>query len=71
MGMRDNYDLFEEDDRRKAKWLERRPICCICKEPIQEEKMIYYNDKHCCPLYECEWEFWQNIRKDFLEDVDD
>ena len=68
--MGDNYDLFEADDRRKAKWLEKRPICCICGESIQDENMIYYNDQHCHPLIECEMEFWQGIRGDFLEDVD-
>lgn len=68
--MEDNYDLFEADDARKAKWLESRPICCVCKEPIQEEKMIYYNDQHCHALIECEMEFWHDIRGDFLEDVD-
>ena len=61
---------FNANEHEKWKWLARRPICCICKESIQEEKMIYYNGKHCCPLDECEWEFWQVIRKDFLEDVE-
>jgi hypothetical protein len=60
---------FESHEAEKQKWLDSRPICCICKEPIQESKMIYYNDQHCCPLYEYEWEFWQGIREDFLEDA--
>ncbi len=62
---------FERHDAEKEKWLASRPICCICKEAIQDEKMIYYNDQHCHPLYECELEFWQNIREDFLENTDD
>jgi hypothetical protein len=63
------YDLWASDDARKEKWLASRPICCICKEHIQDEQMISYNGKQCCPVYECEWEFWQGIREDFLEDV--
>ena len=62
---------FERYDAEKERWLARRPICCICKEHIQEDKMIYYNGNQCCPLSECEDEFWQKIREDFLENVDD
>lgn len=61
---------FEKHDAKKEKWLESRPICCVCGEAIQEEQMIYYNDQHCHPLIECESEFWQGIREDFLEYVD-
>lgn len=57
-------DFANHDSEQQAK-LEKLPICEICKEPIQQEKAIYYNDQWCCK--ECEDEFWQNIREDFLE----
>ena len=63
-------ELWEAEDNRKEKWLQSKPICCICGEHIQDEKMIYHNGKQCCPIYECEWEFWQKIREDFLEDAE-
>lgn len=66
----DNYGRWEAHDNEKERRLARRPICCICKEHIQEEKMISYNGKCCCPLDECEWEFWQIMREDFMEDTE-
>ena len=68
--MPDNYDLFEADDNRKEKWLAKRPVCSICKEHIQTEKAIYYNDQWCCTGRECYRDFFENIMEDFLEDVD-
>lgn len=47
--------------------LEKLPICECCGEPIQQEKAIYYNDQWCCE--DCEYDFWSNIRQDFLEDI--
>lgn len=47
--------------------LEKLPICECCGEPIHQEKAIYYNDQWCCE--DCEHDFWQNIRDDFLESV--
>ena len=68
--LHDITDDFERRDAEKERWLQSRPVCCICKEHIQDEQMICYNDKHCHPLIECEMEFWDEIRKEFLEDVD-
>ncbi len=67
--MLDNYDLFEMHEAEQERKLARLPICDCCKEPIQQEKAVYYNDQWCCE--ECEWDFWQAIRKDFLENTDD
>lgn len=47
--------------------LEKLPKCECCGEPIQQDKAIYYNDQWCCE--DCEYDFWQNIRDDFLESV--
>lgn len=56
-------------DAEQEEMLERLPVCECCGEPIQQDKAIYYNDQWCCE--NCETEFWQNIRDDFLESVDD
>lgn len=56
---------FERHDAEQQAQLDKLPVCKICQEPIQQEKAIYYNDQWCCK--ECEGEFWQNIREDFLE----
>lgn len=58
---------FEAYDAEQSKKLESLPLCEICGEPIQQEKAVYYNNQWCCE--ECEAEFWQGIREDFLEDV--
>ena len=60
-------DFVRHDAEQQAK-LDKLPVCECCKEPIQQEKAIYYNDQWCCE--ECEEEFWQNIREDFLERTD-
>lgn len=65
----DNYDRFEKHDRELQAELDKLPVCDCCHEPIQQEKAIYYNDQWCCE--ECESEFWQNIREDFLVEVCD
>ena len=53
-----------QQDRR----LDRLPVCACCGEAIQQEKAVYYNDQWCCE--DCESDFWQDIREDFLERID-
>lgn len=65
--MMDNYDLWEQHDNEQEKQLEKLPVCDKCKLPIQQEKAIYYNDQWICE--ECESDFWDEIREDFLEVV--
>ncbi len=60
---------FERYDAEQERKLARLPLCSCCKEPIQQEKAVWYNDQWCCE--ECESDFWQNIRKDFLENTED
>lgn len=33
----DNYDRFLKHDQEQQEWLENRPVCGICGEPVQEE----------------------------------
>ena len=56
-----HYEELEEK-------LQRMPTCECCGEPIQQEEAIYYNDQWCC--MDCEYDFWRDIRNDFLERTD-
>lgn len=61
-------DFLRHDAEQEEK-LAKLPVCDKCKNPIQQEKAVYYNDTWICE--ECESEFWQDIREDFLERVAD
>lgn len=39
--MRDAYDDFIRHDAEQEEWLESRPVCDICGEPIQDEAYHY------------------------------
>lgn len=65
--MQDVYDLWQKHDAEQEEKLSKLPICSCCKERIQQESAIHYNNKWWCE--ECEDEFWQSIRKDFLKEV--
>ena len=67
MQIPDNLDRFERYDAEREAQLQRLPICEKCKNPIQQEKAVYYNDQWICE--ECESDFWKDIREDFLESV--
>ena len=69
MQIPDNLDRFERYDAEREAQLQRLPICEKCKNPIQQEKAVYYNDQWICE--ECESDFWKDIREDFLEIVVD
>lgn len=61
MYIKDNYDLFDEKERADAEWLEGRPICSCCKEPITAEKAICINGEWYCD--EC-------IKEEFTQYID-
>lgn len=63
----DNLDMFERYDAAREAELQKLPVCSICKEYIQQEHAVFYNGKWSCK--ECEEDFWQDIRSDFLESV--
>ena len=63
----DNLDLFERHDAEQERKLQKLPVCDKCKNPIQQEKAVYYNDQWICE--ECEFDLWNDIREDFLESV--
>lgn len=59
---------FERYDREQQKELEKLPVCEYCGEPIQQEEAVYHNGQWCCE--DCESDFWNDIRDEFLESVD-
>lgn len=36
----DNYDQWKKHDRRETDWLNSRPRCEHCNEPIQDEDLM-------------------------------
>ena len=58
---------FERYDAQKQEELDELPVCSCCGEPITQDVAIYYNDQWICR--DCESDFWQDIRSDFLESV--
>ena len=47
--MPDNYSQWEAHEARQEAWLNKRPICCHCGQPIQEETLfcIFGSTYHC------------------------
>lgn len=41
------HDFFV-DDREKQEWLNGRPVCAACGEPIQQEDAVYLNGEWYC-----------------------
>ena len=58
---------FHRHDAEQEEALEKLPVCECCGKPIQQEKAVYYNYQWCCE--DCEFDFWHDIRHDFLESV--
>lgn len=57
MTIPDNYSQWERHEAEKERWLASRPICCRCKEHIQDDP-VHHPDtgEEMCPecLEECE-----------------
>ena len=70
----DNYAIWCEHNARQEKELEELPVCECCGEHIQTENAFYYNDQWFCTERACEKELmelvWEDIRKDYLFDVE-
>ena len=46
--MMDNYDLWARHDDEQEEALSRLPLCCECKNHIQQEMAVRINDKWYC-----------------------
>lgn len=66
---------FMRRDAAQQEWLDKRPVCECCGEPIQEERAYYYADYWFCTDKECEKEFiamvWEDIKNDYLVSVEE
>ncbi len=40
MAIPDNYSMWERREAEQERWLESRPICCRCREHIQDEPVV-------------------------------
>lgn len=54
-----DFENYDSDRERRLRCL---PVCCFCREHIQQEMAVYFNDKWICD--EC----LDNLRKETLED---
>ncbi len=41
--MSDNYELWEAYDAKMEALLRKRPVCCHCGDPIQDDKLFDIN----------------------------
>ena len=38
--MEDNYSRWEHHDAEQERWLDKLPVCCLCNQPIQNERLF-------------------------------
>lgn len=65
----DNFDLFASYDAEQEAVLRKMPYCCRCKEHIQQEEAVKFNDRWYCE--DCESELWDEIRQEYLESTEE
>ena len=46
--MEDNYSMWERHEQKQEKWLDSRPLCSCCNEPIQEDYYYEINEEKIC-----------------------
>lgn len=63
--MPDNYSQWEAHEAKQEAWLNSRPVCCHCGEPIQEEWMFDLNGFYY--HVECAEEEFKKCTEDYLE----
>ena len=65
----DNLDLFASYDAEQEARLRKMPVCCRCKEHIQQDEAVKFNRKWYCE--DCESELWDEIRQEYLESTEE
>lgn len=60
---------FHNYDREHSKWLLSRPVCSICREPIQDDTMYVIGGKNYCEECMCDG-FAVDIPDDSWDDDD-
>lgn len=48
MNIPDNLDLFERHDAEQERARRKLPVCCECKDHIQQETAVRINGKYIC-----------------------
>ena len=66
MSIPDNYDLFLKHQADQDSKLEKMPVCSICEEHIQEDRVYVINGDIVCP-YCLEDEYGHNV-EDLMEE---
>lgn len=56
---------FARHDAEQSRWLERRPVCSECGEPIQSERCYEVNDELICE--ECMERNHRKYVEDYIE----
>ena len=65
--MLDNYDLWYEEDRRRERWRESRPVCDACGQHIQDEYMYKTLRGNFCE--ECAEAYADELAEEFKRDT--
>lgn len=65
----DNLDMFASYDSEQASRLRKMPVCCRCKEHIQQEEAVKFGGNWYCE--DCESELWDEIRQEYLESTEE
>ena len=60
----DNYDAFCEHEARQESMLDELPICCDCKEPIQEDHLFDINGELFC--FDCMKSNYRKYTEDYM-----
>ena len=65
----DNYTFWEQHDFEQERALRKMPICCRCKDHIQQTEAVKLNGKWYCE--DCEEYAWDEIRKEYIESTEE
>ena len=66
MNIPDNYGRWELHDEEQEAWLNKRPLCSYCEEPIQEDYCYEIGGKLLCK--DCMNDSYQVDTDTFIED---
>lgn len=66
MNIPDNYDRWKQYDAEQQAKLEKMPVCSICEEHIQEDRVYVIDGDIVCP-YCLEEEYGHNV-EELMED---
>ena len=65
----DNYTFWDRYDTYRESRLRKMPVCCRCKEHIQQEEAVKFDNRWFCE--DCEEDLWDEIRREYLESTEE